>query len=53
MAKIRMTVTLDIDTQSWADEYGVEPSEVRADVRAYVQSALYGMPVAPNAVTVA
>lgn len=39
--KIRVTVTLDVDPATWADEYGVARDEVRADVRAKVGHDLY------------
>lgn len=34
--KIRATVTLDIDTDAWALEYGIDKSEVRADVLSHL-----------------
>ncbi len=50
--KIAMQVTIEVDPDVWAAEYGVDKTEVRADVKLYVQSALYDMPVRPRLVTV-
>lgn len=33
--KVRLTVTVEVDPAEWADAYGVELDEVRADVRNY------------------
>lgn len=30
-----MTVTVEVDPSTWADEYGCDRSEVREDVRSY------------------
>lgn len=50
--KIALRITLDIDEQVWADEYGLEVSEVRDDVREYIRNALYSMPIEPRSATV-
>lgn len=34
--KIRVTFTLDIDPESWASEYGLDKTEVREDIQAYL-----------------
>jgi hypothetical protein len=31
--KVQVTVTVEIDPQAWADEYGTEIGSVRADVK--------------------
>ena len=52
--KVRFTATIEIDTQQWADAYGMDPKGVRAiqdDVRAAVLNAIQQMSVAPVAVT--
>jgi hypothetical protein len=33
--KVQVTVTVEIDPQAWADEYGSEIGNVRADVKRY------------------
>ena len=33
--KVRIDVTVDIDQQAWAEEFLLEPNEVRKDVRVY------------------
>lgn len=50
--KIAMTITIEIDADAWAAEYGIDRSEVREDVRRYVSTTLYAMPVEPTNVTV-
>lgn len=35
--KVRIVLTLNIDPEAWATEYGLEKSEVRDDVRLWVQ----------------
>lgn len=39
--KVRVEMTLDIDAEAWALEYGVSPSEVREDVKEYVRHNVY------------
>lgn len=36
--RIRVALTVEIDPQSWCEEYGVERSEVREDVQRYVEN---------------
>ncbi|MGW7515092.1 hypothetical protein ACWGJ2_05810 [Streptomyces sp. NPDC054796] len=38
--KVRMIITLDLDADAWATEYGVSREEVRADVKSYIATAL-------------
>ena len=33
--KVRIDVTVDIDQEAWAEEFLLEPNEVRKDVRVY------------------
>jgi len=35
--KVRIEMTVDIDEESWAVNYGVEDSEVRQDVKDYCE----------------
>jgi hypothetical protein len=35
--RVRVSVTVDIDPQTWALEYGVPLQDVRGDVKQYVQ----------------
>lgn len=34
--KVRISYSVDIDAEAWADEFGLEQSEVRADVQRYL-----------------
>jgi hypothetical protein len=34
--KIRMTVTLEVDKDKWANEFGLEESEVREDAKEHM-----------------
>lgn len=38
--KVRFEITLDIDADAWASEYGLSRDEVREDVRAYLTSGV-------------
>jgi hypothetical protein len=38
--KVRVVLTVDIDREAWATEYGVPVDEVRDDVREYVTNAV-------------
>ena len=33
--KIKLSETVNIDPQAWADEYGIQLEDVKADVRVY------------------
>jgi hypothetical protein len=37
---ITATVTVEVSGTAWASEYGLVPSEVRADVKSYIQTML-------------
>jgi len=39
--KVRMTVTIDVDPETWSEEYGCEPFEVRKDVRDYFTNQVF------------
>ncbi|MFB8351027.1 hypothetical protein ACFQ7W_05435 [Streptomyces niveus] len=41
--KQRITFTLDVDEQAWAEEYGLDPADVREDVRSYMANLLHCM----------
>ena len=44
--KVRIAMTVEVDEQTWMAEYGQETqAEVRADVQAYVASAVADFPV--------
>ena len=48
--KVRFTATIEIDTQEWAENYGMDPKAIRAiqdDVRSYIFDMIHQMPVAP------
>lgn len=38
--KVRVNVTIEVDAEAWAEEYGCEPSEVRADVKRWATNRL-------------
>lgn len=35
--KVAVNVTVEVDAEAWATEFGVERDEVRADVKVYMQ----------------
>ena len=35
--KVKIEVTVDVDVEAWALEYGIEEIEVRKDVKEYFQ----------------
>lgn len=34
--KVKVSYTVDIDADAWASEFGIDKSEVRADVQKYL-----------------
>ena len=34
--KVKVSYTIDIDAEAWANEFGLDKSEVRADVQRYM-----------------
>lgn len=38
--KVKVSFTLDVDVQAWAAEYGIDPAEVRADVRNHTEQGV-------------
>lgn len=40
--RVRLTVTLDVDEEAWASEYGVGQLALRDDVRQHLDTALRG-----------
>jgi hypothetical protein len=34
--KVKVSYTIDIDADAWANEFGLDKSEVRADVQQYL-----------------
>jgi hypothetical protein len=36
--KIRLSVIVEVDPKAWANEYGIEPRDVRSDVKRYFDS---------------
>jgi hypothetical protein len=47
--KVQVIVTLDVDPEAWALEYGLEPKEVRGDVKRWASNTLWN--AAPDYVT--
>jgi hypothetical protein len=37
--KVKVSYTIDIDADAWANEFGLDKSEVRADVQQYLARA--------------
>lgn len=37
--KVKLNFTVEIDPQLWAEEYDIELSEVRDDVRLYIEGS--------------
>lgn len=37
---MQITITVQVNETTWANEYGVESEEVRADVASFVRNAL-------------
>jgi hypothetical protein len=50
--RIALRVILEIDVDAWVDEYGCEKAEVPTNVRSYIKSALYSMPVQSKTVEI-
>lgn len=42
--KIVVQVVVEVDPEAWADEYGIDKSEVRGDIKQYVLSNLQNTP---------
>lgn len=40
--KVRITITVDVDADTWAFEYGVDRKDVRADVKDYIGHLIVG-----------
>ena len=40
--KVRIDVTVDVDAEAWAYEFGLSRSDVRADVREYFRLLVQG-----------
>lgn len=38
--KVQINVTVEVNERDWAEEYGCEVSEVRADVKRWAQNRL-------------
>jgi hypothetical protein len=49
--KIAVNMTVEIDAGEWCLEYGVDREHLRDDVRTYIKSALFDMPVGAISVT--
>lgn len=41
--KVRMNVTVELDPEVWASEYGLNVTEVRADVREKISTDLHSL----------
>jgi hypothetical protein len=43
--RVKITVTVDVPVDDWANEYGIAPAEVATDFRNYVVGAIRNHPV--------
>lgn len=39
LVKVRVSFTVEVDAAAWIEEYGCERSQVREDVRLYIEQA--------------
>lgn len=40
--KVSLQITVEVDVAAWAETYGIDPKDVRADVRTYAVEQLRG-----------
>lgn len=40
--KVALTITVDIDEKAWSEAYGIEPKDVRTDVKEHCNHLLHG-----------
>ncbi|WP_159030304.1 hypothetical protein [Streptomyces sp. CB01201] len=40
--KVRITITMDVDAEAWAFDYGLDRRDVRDDVKDYVAHLIVG-----------
>jgi hypothetical protein len=38
--KVKVEVTIEVNAEEWAEEYGCEPESVRSDVKRWAQNRL-------------
>lgn len=38
--KVRVNVTVELDAEAWAEEYGIDESEVRKDFQEYAENVI-------------
>lgn len=38
--KIKLEITLDVDVEGWTSAYNIEPSEIRTDVKEYMETLM-------------
>lgn len=38
--KVKLTITVEVDAEAWMTEYGINKTELRDDVRAYITTAV-------------
>lgn len=48
---MKIAIVVEVNADEWAEEYAIEPGEVREDVIAYLKNGLQSCPV-PMTVTV-
>lgn len=39
--KVRVSFVLDVDAETWSQEYGISAAEVREDVKRYVENGAH------------
>jgi hypothetical protein len=42
--KVRVTLVVDVDSEAWSREYGIELANVREDVRNYILTGIQESP---------
>ena len=42
--KISITLTIDVDPNKWAENYGIDKADVRDDIKTYVHTAVQQSP---------
>lgn len=40
--KVSLQITVEVDVAAWANTYGIDPKDVRADVKTYAVNQLQG-----------
>lgn len=41
--KIALNITVEVNQEAWASEFGLDAKEVREDVRTYLENSVYSL----------